>query len=85
MAVWLVLGRTGWCEQRDTVPESPMLASIANEVADGKAASVGQFWSTVEKRKTPIIEPIPGDQKHVLATFVWNGTDDVSLVLVEIP
>ena len=60
-----------------------MIASLAKEVASGDAAAADRFWTAMQERHAPIIEPIPNDPKHVLASFVWKGdqqTKDVVLM-----
>ena len=38
------------------------------------------FWSALEKRGTPLVEPIEGDPLRVKATFIWKGKSDTKSV-----
>lgn len=45
--------------------------------------SLDAFWQSLTIHKTPLIEPIPEDSKHLLVTFIWRGdaqTERVSVV-----
>jgi enterochelin esterase family protein len=59
-----------------------MIASVTKASAAGDAAAVDRFWIAVRERHTPIIEPIPGDPKHVLASFIWKGDQQTSDVVL---
>lgn len=64
-------------------PESPAIAALATRLAGSDANALPEFWATVQSRHTPLIEKIPGDENHVLATFLWHGdntTKDVVLM-----
>jgi hypothetical protein len=50
------------------------VAEFERDVAAGNRAAEDAFWSLVAERHSPIIEPIPGNDKEVLATFVWSGS-----------
>jgi hypothetical protein len=60
----------------DTSPQSPLVAALVRDVQRRDAAAVEQFWKTVAARKTPLVDPIPSDPKHVLATFLFRGSND---------
>jgi enterochelin esterase-like enzyme len=83
LCVWLA--RPGQC-QFQTVPESPAVAEVARAVAAGRETVVAQFWKKVKSDNAPLIEAIPGDSGHVLATFLWQGDPSVNdVVLVAQP
>ncbi len=48
----------------------------------GDAAALDDFWREVKQRGTPLVEPIPGDDKHVLVTFRWRGARETKNVVL---
>lgn len=64
------------------VPESPTMATLASRLGKSNATTLNEFWNTIEARHTPLIETIPGDDKHVLATFLWRGNPDTRDVVL---
>src|SRR5262249_50445069 len=73
-------------ERLKIVPEekyqSPRLAALRKELAAGDQAALDQFWQEVERRGTPLTEPIAGDEKNLLVTFLWRATFETWNVLV---
>jgi len=64
-------------------PESPEISALATRIGNNDSTALSGFWSVVGQRHTPLIEALPGDPKHVLATFIWRGdasTTDVVLM-----
>lgn len=64
-------------------PRSPRLAMLRKQLKNGEAGVLDNFWREVKQRGTPLVEPIPSDDKHVLVTFLWRGgpeTKNVGLV-----
>jgi len=52
------------------------------ELKNGNPTALDGFWDQVTRQGTPLVEPIPGDPKHVLVTFLWRdggGTKNVVL------
>ena len=68
--------------QVDKAPESSLVAAVQRDMAAGKASAQDEFWKLVEQKKAPIIEKIPGNDKQVLATFVWKDNGDTKNVIV---
>src|SRR5262245_8702441 len=62
--------------------QSPRLAALGKELLAGNKSAVDNFWQEVERRGTPLIEPIEGDDKNVLVTFLWRATFETWNVLV---
>lgn len=58
----------------DPVPESPRLAALARSIASGEKSELERFWKNL-KDKAPLVEPIAGDDRHALVSFVWRGDD----------
>jgi enterochelin esterase-like enzyme len=64
--------------------ESPTLAAVADGMSRGDVEAANRFWATLHH--TPLIEAIPNDERHVLATFLWRGGEDIKdVVLVAQP
>jgi enterochelin esterase-like enzyme len=63
-------------------PSSPRVAALLNQLQKGNRSAITQFWEDVRKAGTPLVEPIPGDGKNVLVTFLWHGTEDTRNVVV---
>jgi enterochelin esterase-like enzyme len=62
-------------------PESPRMARLAADVAEGRAEAIEQFWAERKTQATPIYEP-GGDPQHTRVTFVWRGTAGTRNVLL---
>ncbi|GIK39026.1 MAG: hypothetical protein BroJett011_28590 [Chloroflexota bacterium] len=54
---------------------SPRLSTLQQELAAGTAAALDAFWQEVGQQGTPLIEPIAGEEKYSLVTFLWRATD----------
>jgi len=62
--------------------ESPRINALQASVEGTKPGSIDSFWKEVEREGAPIIEPLSGDNKNMLVTFLWRGTPDTHNVLV---
>lgn len=62
--------------------ESPRIRLLRASLEAGKQESVEAFWDEVRTRGTPLIEPLPGDNKNTLVTFLWKGTPYTQNVIV---
>jgi enterochelin esterase family protein len=73
-------------QQSDKVPESSLVAAVRRDLtagnAAGNAAAQDEFWKTVEQKKAPLIENIPGSENEVLVTFVWKDSGETKKVIV---
>jgi enterochelin esterase family protein len=56
-----------------TVFDSPAISALRKSVEKDARAAEAQFWATVQRVGTPLVEPIPGDTTNVLFTFLWRG------------
>lgn len=63
--------------------QSPSIAAVTRKVAAGDVRAVDAFWNTVVRNASPMMEPIPGDDRHVLATFLWKDPGDTKAVIVD--
>lgn len=65
---------------------SPRLAALEKQLRTGDNAALANFWQQVTQEGTPLVEPIPGDAKHVHVTFLWRAkTPTKNVVLVDGP
>jgi enterochelin esterase-like enzyme len=62
--------------------QSPRIAALRAEVKAGRQGSVASFWNDVNKSGAPLIEPLKGDDKNMLVTFLWEGKPDTHNVLL---
>jgi enterochelin esterase-like enzyme len=62
--------------------ESPRIRALRASLEAGNPGSAEAFWKQIEKEGAPIIEPLPGDDKNMLVTFLWRGTPDTHNVIV---
>lgn len=62
--------------------ESSRIKSLRAALEEGRAVSVTDFWEKVKKEGTPLIEPLEGDDKKDLVTFLWRGKSDTHNVLL---
>jgi enterochelin esterase-like enzyme len=63
--------------------DSPAISALRKSAQKDARAAEAQFWATVQRVGTPLVEPIPGDTTNVLFTFLWHGdsaTKNVALV-----
>ena len=51
----------------------------------GNHAVLESFWEQVTREGTPLVEPIPGDEKHVLVTFLWRAGEGIRNVVLISP
>ena len=61
---------------------SPYLAALQQELETGNTAALSTFWHMVMAQGTPLLERIPGDDDHVLVTFLWQQTEEIHTILV---
>jgi hypothetical protein len=62
---------------------SPRISRLRNDIESGKISAVEEFWAQMRKNGTPLVEPVPGDDRHSLVTFLWSasaGTRNVAIV-----
>jgi enterochelin esterase-like enzyme len=62
--------------------ESPRLTSLQHDLQAGNGAALQEFWSEVEARGTPLIEPTDDDDGYMWVTFLWRAHEPVESVAV---
>lgn len=63
--------------------ESPTIAVLRSDVSSGKSSAQGDFWKKIEQKGDPLIEKLPGNEKEVLATFVWRDDGSTKRVIFD--
>ena len=62
---------------------SPRLLRLREELADRKQSALDNFWHEVAASGVPLVEPIPGDERDRLVTFLYRtSNNDVNIGLV---
>ena len=62
--------------------DSPRLRALQRALAAGNIAALEAFWDEVATQGAPLIEPLDGDKRHALVTFLWRATRPVESVAV---
>lgn len=63
-------------------PISPSLMALQQELGSGNTGILNTFWRIVMAQGTPLIEPIPDDDTHVLVTFLWQQTEEIHNIVI---
>lgn len=58
---------------------------LRRELEAGHTAALDVFWRDVQAEGTPLIEPIPGDDRHALVTFLWRPAEAYRNVVLYCP
>jgi enterochelin esterase-like enzyme len=61
---------------------SPRLVALQKELQAGNRAALESFWQQIAKQGTPLVEPVAGDDKSVLVTFLWRGDSETHNVVL---
>lgn len=64
-------------------PVSPRLAALQRAIEAAAPDALSAFWAEVAAHGTPLIEPIAGDDRQLLVTFLWRASEPVERVVVE--
>lgn len=60
--------------------ESPRIRALKSSA--GNTEAIDAFWKQIGKEGSPLIEPLSGDEKNMLVTFLWRGTPETRNVFV---
>lgn len=63
--------------------ESSYIRNLKADLYAGKPKAVANFWEAVKAKTTPLVEPIEGDARYMLATFLWQGNETTRNVEVQ--
>jgi enterochelin esterase-like enzyme len=72
----------GSCMTTTKTPDSPRIASLQQAIASGDPTALATFWQEIIEKGTPLIEPVEGDEKHHLVTFLWRDKGDTKNVVL---
>lgn len=61
---------------------SPRLETLKNQMKTGNSAAVKAFWEEMKAQHTPLVEPVPGDQTHLLVTFLYRAERPLKSVVL---
>jgi len=59
---------------------SPRIERLRRAVKQGDRSAVTDFWNGLRAQGTPLIEPVAGDPRHSLVTFVYRGAATTTAV-----
>ncbi len=51
-------------------PESPRLSALKTALESGRGGALEEFWREVERAGAPLVEPLKGDDRNLLVTFL---------------
>ena len=66
----------------DDPHESPRIKSLKAAVVQGQARAVESFWEEIKTKGAPLVEPLEGNDKEMLVTFLWQGNANTKNVVV---
>lgn len=61
---------------------SPRLRDLVKELDAGNPTALEQFWQGIALHSAPLIEPLEGDDGHMLVTFLWRAQGETRNVVV---
>lgn len=62
--------------------ECPEIKTLRGALQAGGSGETAKFWEMVKARGAPLIDPLDGDDKRMLVTFLWKGSPDTRDVTV---
>lgn len=63
-------------------PSSPRLLTLRDRLTSGDRTALDKFWKEINEQGAPLIEPATDNDREVLVTILWRGTDETSSVFV---
>lgn len=61
---------------------SPKINKLIKEIECNNTNAVKDFWTSIEKVGSPLIEKIEGDKENVLVTFIYKEKEAIANVLI---
>lgn len=77
---WVAATLAAFAQQEEIA--SPRLATLQKALATGNRAALETFWQEVTSQSAPLIEPLAGENKFALVTFVYRGKEEIKNVLM---
>ncbi len=62
--------------------ESRRLMNLQSKLMAGESGALENFWQTITQLGTPMVEPVKGDEYHVVLTFLWRGGGETKNVIL---
>src|SRR5437588_2652039 len=66
----------------DDRPMSPRLLALSDRLKSGDRTALDNFWKEISERGAPIVEEVPGNDRDVLVTIVWQAREETRNVFV---
>ena len=63
-------------------PSSPRIIALQQALDAGNTKALTEFWQSVEAEGTPLIDPLPDDDRHALVTFLWQRLCPTEILLL---
>lgn len=64
--------------------ESSRIKQLKADLSTDKPDTIARFWEEARAKSTPLLEPFEGDNRYVLATFLWQGNETTRNVFVQL-
>src|SRR2546427_1356068 len=61
---------------------SPRLAALRDRIKSGDREALDNFWKEISERGAPIVEEVPGNDRDVLVTILWQAREETRKVFV---
>ncbi|MBL8271168.1 alpha/beta hydrolase-fold protein [Steroidobacter sp.] len=80
-----VSGRAAAADEIASPRIAELRAQLASQSEAARTSTLEAFWQQAKKSGTPLIEPVAGDEKSMLVTFLWRDAvkDGMSNVAVK--
>ena len=72
----------GLAAEEPSAPQSPRIEALRAAAPDARTAAEDALWAELQRKGTPLVEPIDGDPHHSRVTFLWRGDADLKNVAV---
>jgi enterochelin esterase family protein len=63
-------------------PSSPRLLALRDRLTSGDRTALDKFWKEISEQGTPLIESATDNDREVLVTMLWRGTEETKNVFV---
>src|SRR5256712_1596105 len=61
---------------------SSRLAALRDRIKSGDREALDNFWKEISERGAPLVEAVPGNDRDVLVTIVWQAREETRNVFV---
>jgi Domain of unknown function (DUF3327) len=63
-------------------PSSPRLLALRDRLTSGDRTALDKFWNEINEQGAPVIEPATDNDREVLVTMLWRGSEETKNVFV---